>query len=55
MSAMAPPPPGLWEKTMPNRNLRKDVENDEKNYGKCEKCCDAGRGNIAVDDLGMER
>ena len=25
---------------------RKDVENGEKDDGMCEKCCDAGRGNI---------
>ena len=36
------------EKTMGNRNQRKDVENDEKDDGMCEKCCDAGRGNIEV-------
>ena len=25
-----------------------DVENGEKYYGMCEKCCDAGRGNIGT-------
>ena len=24
------------------------VENDEKSDGMCEKCCDAGRGNLEV-------
>ena len=27
---------------------RKDVVNDEKYDGICEKCCDAGRGNIQI-------
>ena len=27
-----------------NWDPRKDVENDEKYDGICEKCCDAGRG-----------
>ena len=33
------------EKTVGNRNQRKDVENDD---GMCEKCSAAGRGNIEV-------
>ena len=28
--------------------MRKNEENDEKDDGMCEKCCDAGRGNIQV-------
>ena len=38
----------IVEKTIGNRNQRKDVENDEKYDGMCEKCCDVGRGNIEV-------
>ena len=31
------------------RDPTKDVENDEKNDGMCEKCCDARRqGNIQI-------
>ena len=36
------------EKIVENWDQRKDVENDEKYYGMCEKCCDAGRGNIKI-------
>ena len=31
-----------------NWDHRKDVENDEKYGGMCERCCDAGRGNIML-------
>ena len=34
------------EKVVGNWDQRKDAENDEKDDGMCEKCCDAGRGNI---------
>ena len=34
------------EKAVGNWDQRKDVENDEKYDRMCEKCCDAGRGNI---------
>ena len=30
------------------RDQRNDVENNEKIDGTCEKCCDAGRGNIQI-------
>ena len=33
---------------MGNWDQRKDVENDENIDGMCEKCCDAGRGNIQI-------
>ena len=33
-------------KIVGNWDQEEDVENDEKNGGMCEKCCDAGRGNI---------
>ena len=32
---------GQWDQ-------RKKVENDETYDGMCEKCCDAGRGNIQI-------
>ena len=32
---------GKWDQ-------RTDTENDEKYDGMCEKCCDAGRGNIEI-------
>ena len=31
-----------------NWNQRKDLGNDEKDDGMCEKCSDAGRGNIQI-------
>ena len=31
-----------------NWDERKDVKNDAKYYGMCEKCCDAGWGNIQI-------
>ena len=36
------------EKAVGKRDRRKDVEDDEKYDGMCEKCCDAGWGNIEV-------
>ena len=33
---------------MGNWDKGKDAENDEKYAGMCEKCCDAGRGNIKI-------
>ena len=36
------------ENDVGNRDQRKDAENDEKHDGMCEKCCDAGRGNIQM-------
>ena len=36
------------EKYVGNWDQRKDVKNDEKYYGMCEKSCDAERGNIQV-------
>ena len=38
----------IWvvEKVVGTWDTRKDVENDEKDDGMCEKCRDAGRGNI---------
>ena len=33
---------------MGKNDQRKDVENDEKYAGMCEKRCDAGQGNIEV-------
>ena len=36
------------EKYVGNWDQRKDVENDEKCDGMCEKCCHAGRGIIQV-------
>ena len=33
-------------KIVGNWDQEEDVENDEKNGGMSEKCCDAGRGNI---------
>ena len=38
----------IVEKTIGNKNQRKDAENDEKNDGMNEKSCDAERGNIEV-------
>ena len=38
-------------KNCDNRDQKNDVENDEKYYGRCEKCCDAGRGNIEHVDI----
>ena len=32
----------------PPRPQRKNVNSDEKYDGMCEKCCDAGRGNIEL-------
>ena len=36
------------EKIVGNWDQRKYVENDEKYDGMCDKCCDAGRGNIQM-------
>ena len=36
----------VLEKYVGNWDRGKDVENDENDDGMCEKCCDAGRGNI---------
>ena len=36
------------EKYVGNWDWRKGAENVKKYYGRCEKCCDAGRGNIQV-------
>ena len=36
------------EKAVGTRDQTKDVENEEKKDGMCEKCRDAGRGNIEV-------
>ena len=35
-------------KVVGSRDQREYVENDGKYDGMCEKCCDAGRGNIVV-------
>ena len=41
---------GEWfvEEAVGNRGQRNYVENDEKEDRTCEKCCDAGWGNIEV-------
>ena len=36
------------EKYVGNWDQKKDVENDEKEYGMCDMCCDAGRRNIKI-------
>ena len=36
------------EKDVATWDQKKGVENDEKYYGMCEKCGDAGRGNIEI-------
>ena len=36
------------EKYVENWDQRKDVENDEKCDGMCERCCGAGRANIQI-------
>ena len=36
------------EKVVENWDQRKDVENDEKDYGMCDECCDVGRENIEI-------
>ena len=35
-------------KDVGNLDQRKDAENDEEYDGVCDKCCDAGRGNIRI-------
>ena len=41
---------GKWvvEKVVGTWDKGKDVENDEKYVGMCEKCCGVGRGNIEL-------
>ena len=39
---------GVADKYMGNWDQGKYVENDEQHVGICEKCCDAGRGNIEI-------
>ena len=38
----------MLDKYLGNWDQRKDVENNEKYGGMCEKCCDFGRGNIQI-------
>ena len=35
-------------KVVGNWDQRKDVENDDKHYRMCWKCCDVGRANIEL-------
>ena len=38
----------MWDKVVGNCDQRKDVENDEKFDRMCDKCCDAGGGNVEL-------